>query len=382
MPASFDIIKYPTGLQLTGNLDDIVLRRVIAQATYVKMAIMLNGTAYCQDIELRYDSNNYITIKTRDIAKGLINYQMPDIPVFQPFTQLTISLQDGFSNRDDINIQLIDGYSSANLAAVNSWWQKNFLTWQPQIVTMPRWQPQWLAIAKPDLKKPIAIHIKAKLYTAEGRELSKDIFATTSHGLARLNVSYTELWRDVEKEALTPIAYDIYGLAFDYPTTGEDLATPNSPYAQRYVLRKGHHLDRCFIYQNSLGGFDSIMATGISTYLPTGDNTTFINDGIEQELGGAFSSIWEQNTGYIDNSRIARQWHEFFNSKNRYVIPSTGGGPNEKIVVDEYEVKDKVATLGSYSFKYRLARQDEGAYYSRKDLPEQELPTKFFKDER
>ena len=93
------------------------------------------------------------------------------------------------------------------------------------------------------------------------------------------------------------------------------------------------------------------------------------------ELSNDYTSIWQQNTGYISSSSIARQWQEFLHSSNRYLYAD---GEWKQIIVTEYEVKHKEAALNSYTFKYHLSEKDEANYYDRAELPEPELPTDFW----
>lgn len=375
MPPMFDIIQGPSGLCFTGNLEDIVLKRLTTTASTVKMTVSFDGVVYCQNTEFYYDSTGFIRIRTRDMVKGLICYKLPNNIEQLPFTDMSLKFIDESGFRKNVTAQLIEGGVPPQNQVGGDWWQQNFLTWQPQIVKMPEWQPQWLTVIKPSYG-PKAIRIIASLYTEEGTAITRDITTITTPGLTRLHVSYWQLWRR-DEEFVTPTAYDIYGIALDDPAAPNESGKPNSPYVQRYELRPTQLFDRCFIFQNSLGGFDSVMATGISTYIPTGDSNIFVNNGEESEITGAYSSVWEQNTGYIPDSRTVRQWHEFLNSTNRYLYIGEGN-IWQKIVVDEYDVKDKTGVLSSYTFKYHLTRPDESTFYLRKELPAYPRSTKFF----
>lgn len=129
-------------------------------------------------------------------------------------------------------------------------------------------------------RDPQFLRIKSRLYTAEGIERTQDIFTASEEGIVRINVSFELLWRNIcVSEELTPIAYDIYGLGANSVSEPDTAGAKNYPFAQRYILRSGNFRDRCFLFQNSLGGFDTIIASGLSTLLPEGEVDTFINQG-------------------------------------------------------------------------------------------------------
>ena len=315
-----------------------------------------------------------ITINLRDIVHTLLECEFPRQTGVTDFTYLSITLTDTATTKT-YRFQVIAGGVAAPRKVGLDWWARNFLTWQGQIVTMPAWQPQWLSVVKLN-RDPQFLRIKSRLYTAEGIERTQDIFTASEEGIVRINVSFELLWRNIcVSEELTPIAYDIYGLRLNSVSEPDTAGAKNYPFAQRYILRSGNFRDRCFLFQNSLGGFDTIIASGLSTLLPEGEVDTFINQGREVELSNDYTSIWQQNTGYISSSSIARQWQEFLHSSNRYLYAD---GEWKQIIVTEYEVKHKEAALNSYTFKYHLSEKDEANYYDRAELPEPELPTDFW----
>ena len=109
-----------------------------------------------------------------------------------------------------------------------------------------------------------------------------------------------------------------------------------------------------FVFQNSLGGWDSIHALGKVTSIQTGETLTFINNNIEQEYNNKAVESWEVNTGYIQTNEEERFWKDFLRSKNRYVLLA---GKFRQIVIDEYKANKDVGSLGSFTFKYHLSEQ-------------------------
>lgn len=374
MVETFEIVEKPAGCQFSENLGKMIIKNKAANQTSVFMTAQLDDATICDKLMLYYDAEGLITINLREIVRGLLKYDLPRQTDIYDFTYLNMILTDTATTIRYRFKVIAGGVKTPHIVGLD-WWAKNFLTWQGQIVTMPAWAPQWLSLVKLD-RDPQILRIKSHLYTAEGIERTQDIFTASEEGIIRINVSFELLWRNVcVSEELTPIAYDIYGLGLNSVSEPDTAGAKNYPFAQRYILRSSNFRDRCFLFQNSLGGFDTIIASGLSTLLPEGEIDTFVNQGHEEELSNDYTSIWQQNTGYIYSSGVAQQWKEFLHSSNRYLYTD---GDWKRIVVTEYEIKHKEATLNSYTFKYHLSEKDEGNYYDRAELPEPELPTDFW----
>lgn len=374
MVETFEIIETPAVCQFSENLGKMIIRNKAANPMSVFMTVRLDDAKICDTQKLYYDAEGLITINLRDIVRGLLKYELPKQTGIYDFTHLYLLLTDT-TTTVNYRFKVIAGGVKAPHIVGMDWWAKNFLTWQQQVITMPTWAPQWLSFVKLD-REPQILRIKSRLYTAEGIERTQDIFTASEEGIVRIDVSFEQLWRSVcTSEQLNPVAYDIYGLGLNSASAPDTTGVKNYPFAQRYVLRSNNFRDRCFLFQNSLGGFDTIIASGLSTLLPEGEIDTFINQGCEEELNNGFTSIWQQNTGYINSNGVAQQWKEFLLSSNRYLYTPEGW---KQIIVTEYEVKHKESTLNSYTFKYHLSEKDEGNYYDRAELPEPELPTDFW----
>ena len=148
------------------------------------------------------------------------------------------------------------------------------------------------------------------------------------------------------------------------------------PYPQRYILRAPKYNDTCFGFVNTLGGFDTFMATGKIILKPQGDIQTFVNGNEETEVENGYTSHWEASTGHIDTERMAMLIQDFLKSSERWLLANNTW---QKIIVDEYKVEHTALELNAYTFKYHLAKKDEHRYFQRQDLPEVKLPTQYFK---
>lgn len=221
------------------------------------------------------------------------------------------------------------------------------------------------------------------LHSQDGRTFSKIIRAVApGYRYVQVDTSFDTLWREfcTEKD-ISPLSYDVFGAKTVQETaadesTGDKLATyGNYPFAQRYRLRQPRYDDRCFGFVNSLGGFDTLMMQGPETLKPEGETKTFVNGEVEQEISNGYTSYWETSSGYIDTERQAAQIRDFLKSASRWIYRD---GEWLRIIVDEHKVEHSPGKLNAFSFKYHLARRNEGRYYERTTLPEPEMPTDFW----
>ena len=353
-------------ISFSENLPNIVIGGV---ATTARLAVTLNGTYIANKIELVPDANQRITIYTRQFVRNLTasnpiekigNFELPSIRFSISTGLQTLSLA----------CTLIPGGTACDIDDMPGWLDKNFLTWQPQIIETTPDQPQWLFSVPAGRYTTYEFH--SRLYAADGRIITKELqYVGNSNILMQNTAGFRDLWMSecIERK-IEPVAYDVYGRAYSQSGWIE-----NVPFAQRYVLREPQASDTCFGFTNTLGGFDTLIFQGRMLYKPEGDAETFVNNGIESELANDYTSFWEASTGYIDTQRMAGQIQDFLKSNSRWIYRN---GAWKKIVVDEYKVEHTPHELNAYSFKYHLAERNERRIYERRELPDVELPTDFF----
>ena len=110
---------------------------------------------------------------------------------------------------------------------------------------------------------------------------------------------------------------------------------------------------REFIFRNTIGGIDCIFATGDIKDVPEFEAETYIAGRIETELKVSAGRWHEVNTGRCDNELLRRQWMEFFESPERYVLDDDG--VIRRIVVSGINCEQELRTFASATFKYKHA---------------------------
>ena len=354
MMLEFEIYDCPSQSIASEEVGNIVIKRVASATTARKVAIVLTlNNVQIYETIVFYDKHGFVTLYLRDIIKGLnIKYPLPtrDIDDCNTIDNLEVSfIDENLSSLKKVFEIIIGGRNSVD--SFYSWACGNWLTWQPQIIKTTQDQPQFLSVAKFD--DGLTLGVSSTLYLCSGftRELN---FATIDYGRYNLKTDFESLWGELcRAENLCPVAYDVYG---DY-----DLDI----YRQRYLITNALLNEQYFTFQNSLGGFDTIAATGVQTLSAKGDVESFVTNGHQSEINNLYATTIEQDTGFIQDEVTARQWREFMASNNRAVYRD---GTLVEIVVSDFEVKQKQGTLGSYTFKYHLSTPNERAFYHRKKL--------------
>lgn len=372
------------GLPECGFLEDLpnVTFSDVTAESYA--TVKLDDAILLADVRFTPDKQNRVIIYVKQMIRNLISLTGPwTVESVLPVLQVQLRVGTAFLETSGA---VIPGGTDKSEMIGHMWFVRNFLTWQPQIIETTRRQPQWLTYTASSLTF-LTHKISTRLYTRDGRKFEKNIRTdpgTTTLFFRQLQTDFMHLWGDeCENQNLDPIAYDVYGESNRYmeEAQAENQDRPIGPIAvppafvtrhtQRYILRPERYNDVCFGFENTLGGFDTLLLDGKQTCQPEGDVTTFKTETVEKELVNNYTSIWEAHTGRLETERQANQFQDFLKSSNRYVLRSEKW---RRIVVSEYKVKHYRGESNSYSFKYHLAERNERRFYERAELPEVELP--------
>lgn len=354
------------GLPECGFLEDLPDVTFADVSTAAYATVKLDSVTLLSNIRLTPDKQNYIVIYAKQMIRNLVSLTRPE--TFEsPLPMLQVQLRVG-STTLSTSGAIIPGGTGRPENINEEWYAKNFLTWQPQTIETTRRQPQWLAYT-PTSTYP-KNQITSRLYTRDGRIFDKILrtdTGSTALYFRQIQTDFTHLWgSECEDRELVPIAYDVYGNASNALTL----------YSQRYILRPERYNDVCFGFENTLGGFDTLMLEGKQTFQPEGDTMTFKTENTEKELANDFTSIWEANTGRLETERMANQFQDFLKSTNRHVLQH---GTWRRIIVTEYKIKHYPGESNAYTFKYHLAERNEHRFYERAELPEPQItPGEFF----
>lgn len=349
------------------NMRDIVVNLVGAE--YADITLCHSNYNEIKFTLFTIDGN--ITLHTSELVHNYANPFEPQIDIGESYSIALpiVSIKVG-SQTFDIHT-IFGGYDDSSLVNEYDFLQHNFLSWRPQIDYVVPGVKQQLSFvicnsgANSEESYPAITSRKicAKVFfrTQLPREEEIGIFNTDNH-LYRIDCSYNTikaLVSDVDDEIT---AYDIFG-AEDIDLENCFAMTP-----QRFIVKNDSPKYSHFFFQNTLGGFDTITASGEIKASGSGDMLTSSVRGSETEISNSHARSWEVNTGYIATQQEETLWHEFLQSTNRYVIFADGS--YRRIIVEEYKAERTKLELGSFTFTYHYAEKEKGYYFHKGELDE------------
>lgn len=366
-----DSIKYTKSI-FSLNMEDIV-----ANVGENSSCIVVIHSSDTPTIAFRLNAiDGNIRLKTSDIVSNYARAYEPHIESIdsrsESMDEIQIELKANNVTLERRSIKaLFGGYSALHIQDETDFFQHNFLTWRPQVDNVVPGIKQQLSfvICSPDVEgsnfTPLstARKIYAKVYFRSllPKEVKVGSF-NEDNTIYRIDCSYNTirgLVDDVDDEIT---AYDIFGAEDEMLSSVIPIKT------QRFVVKHQGDFSAHFFFQNSLGGFDTIMATGCLKEIGQGDLFTSFARGVETEVSNDYVRTWEVNTGYISTMQEESLWREFLQSTNRYVLFTDGS--YRRIVVEEYKAERTKLELGSFTFTYHYAEKEKGYYFEKQDLDE------------
>ena len=335
------ILQQPDSISLSGNIKDLILSSSDEQ----EIVIQLNGnTVYAG----KYipDSDNKITIKLDDIISSLLTVAKP----------ITSQIEE----KDIDNIVVVAGEDSSEFFCVkggvagsvvaDTFLRANFLTWQPQ--TFKTYINAPLFIRYVSLGSYV---LKTKAYFADGTNAIQTLHNCNTNKIYTFNVSFQIL---TEKFGKTPAYFDLWI---------EDSSGNKISFIQRYALDNSKVNDDLFLFENTIGGIDTICFSGIKreaaeveTLSATQDNDITVDYDID------FSRAYTKNIGYFP-IKLMRGWvSEFFRSSQRYHVTENG---ISAIVVSDPNIESEKYQPSSYSFTFAYSKKDKYLNFSRLENP-------------
>lgn len=349
--------------------EDVSCRIVIHSDTSPSTAFRL----YAIDSNIRLCISEII----RNYSKSYTPHITDVAKVVYPLDRVSIQIRneaDKLSAWSYSIYAIFGGYDKLKISNEYEFIQHNFLTWRPQICyTSPGVKEQLSFVIcneGPDelVTYPATSHRKifAKIYfrTHQAVVFGLEV-ADQDLTLYRVDCSYDRIATiagilQIDDEV---VAYDIYG-GIDEKTDDSVVINP-----QRFVVRPRSSSHTHFFFQNTLGGFDTITATGEVVSSAKGDVQTSMVRRKETEVHNAYVKSWEVNTGYIVTAQEENLWHEFLRSTNRYILLENG--TYRKIIVEEYKAERATMEADSFTFKFHYAEAAEGSGFNKAEsLPE------------
>lgn len=320
---------------MCGNLRDFEI------STDTSVSFRLSqGNDILLDATYSPSSNGIVSIKIKDIVKDNLSYDLRDVD--------HVYVQENLAK--DFTCLVGDQTVTfrAVRAGVRGWEDEastyltvNWLTWQPQVYKTVYALPLFLtyyatfdAVVKCEGhgEKDTDTNILTLGNIAQGTAATVPVRYSTISGLLGYHPTYYDVW--IENADGTRISY-----------------------IQRYTADNYHVKEQWFLFENSLGGLDSLRAFGDLT--TEQDNTHNIAEMAEQnvEYHVDTKTKYTKNTGFLTDRQ--RQWLlDFAPSMQKYIIED---GWYHPIVVTDSSISYAMLELPS-NFSFTFQRADTTPY--------------------
>lgn len=335
-----NLIRQPQTYNFAGNIADIVLMSDVPVTFSIPLLL---------EEVYHPDSTGRITIPLRAFFEAHLH--APDLNDI-PDTGLPLTLYTYYLDGAEAGtFYVLSGGVAAGAIDTQLFLKSNFLTWQPQTRRVSYHEPQWLLYVALQ-----ACSVKVTGYFAEVDPVTvtlKELAELTQYSL---DLNYGRIRGLFDKQ---PTYYDVWVEA-----GGERLS-----FVQRYVLREDDaDTTDCFVFENSLGGFDTIRFTGDRKEVAEAESRNAVFDGDTGEYGVDYSKAWLKQTGYIPDERTRVWVLEFFSSCRRYHL---GADSLNRIFVTKPKLEATSGEAAGYEFTFAYSHQSRYLNIARDKLPEQ-----------
>jgi|GEM_PF-2160477 len=335
------ILQQPSVLSYSGNLSDIIL----TDNAPVSLKLFKGVTLILEEIYAP-DASGEINIRLKEVIDGLLSVQVPTADVYlqaSAFADFTVTL----NNVQNIIFRVIKGGVDAEIIDVDLFTKSNFLTWQPQQKVVKFHDPEWLTYYSKN-----ASVLKAKAYYAESTEIIT-LAALPDGALTSVNVNYGHL---ISLFTSQPLYVDIW----------VELADVRTSFIQRYILSiEEFEFEDIFVFENSLGGVDSIRMTGEKSTVENFKFESALFDETTLDYSVVPEQVFEKNTGFFRSER-ERAWSiEFFKSLQKYY---NHNGSLKSILISKPGLDSVEGELVDYKFNFGYSRQTKFLNLARPDV--------------
>lgn len=315
---------------MSGNLKPFVLQSSIAVAFTLEVggSQVLNETYYP-------GNGNLIEIDLREVVESYLSFTFPSSDVFNQ-TLLVRSFTARFDGQTVSFNAIRAGKARLNQSA-SEFLKENFLTWQPQVKPVTYYSPEWLTYYAVE-----TCRIKLKVYFEDGTSSETTLSSPSAGTCCTLNLQYGVV--SGKFSGKRPTYYDVW-----VESTGGQRLT----YVQRYIGSPRRSEDEnWYLFENSLGGLDSLRAYGALEDAPEYEHNVSQLDGVLTEYRVDTSRKYTRNTGSLTPQESA--WlQDMFSSRQKYAYTASG---YYKIVFTASDGGQSSTDLpSSYSFTYQFA---------------------------
>ena len=338
------IIQQPDILSFAGNMNDFVIEDV-AKSLVFKLSV--DGMVIVDEVYVA--EGGEVRVSMKDIVDCFLSISIPRADSDYIIQSLAVKKFKAEIEDSVIEFTVVKGGIS-NVAESSAVFLKTqWLTLQPQEKRIVMHQPEYLSYYA-----MVACLIKMTVYLADG-SANETLLALEAGNLYTVDVSYLKISGKFDRVVG---CYDVWV---------ENEAGQRLTYVQRYILSQSNTETNVYLFENTLGGIDSVVFTGRFTekIQTEGTVTTVLEESTDSDIDLNFSC--EQNTGFIPSIDYARWLRSFFVSKQRYHV----AGALRRIYLRESENGFTKNSLNDFTFEFFYSKQTKYDVVTgnRDDLP-------------
>ena len=338
------IIQQPDILSFAGNVNDFVIEDV-AKSLVFKLSV--DGMVIVDEVYVA--EGGEVRVSMKDIVDCFLSISIPRADSDYIIQSLAVKKFKAEIEDSVIEFTVVKGGIS-NVAESSAVFLKTqWLTLQPQEKRIVMHQPEYLSYYA-----VVTGSVKMTVYFADG-SANETLLALEAGNLYTVNVSYLKISSKFERAVG---CYDVWI---------ENESGQRLTYVQRYILSTSNSAANVYLFENTLGGIDSVVFSGDFTekIQTEGTVTTVLEESTDSDIDLNFSC--EQNTGFIPSIDYARWLRGFFVSKQRYHV----SGALRRIYLRESENGFTKNSLNDFTFEFFYSKQTKYDVVTRNrdDLP-------------
>jgi hypothetical protein len=338
-----NIIKKPDTLSLAGNLNNFELSGIASDVNFT----LSSSEGLIIDEIYSPDSNGNVCISIKDIVNELLHVVVPSLST-QSYIQNKAVKQFTAQINTSTHIFTVVKGGVANISESASEFLKlNFLTWQPQVKEITSRSIEFLSYYS-----QLTCSLKIKAY-----------FADDSNELKSLSLQ-------IGKHYSFNLSLDIVNAYFTKKACYYDVWIESNvrlTYIQRYILVNKPKHSNIYLFENSLGSFDSILCKGELEKKPRTESSLgrILDETIS--IDESLTVEYLQNTGYLSSADEADWIKELFSSSQRYHYTDS----LKKIYLKESNNTYIEDQLNNFKFSF-YGCEDE--YYQKQNRNNESIP--------
>lgn len=239
-------------------------------------------------------------------------------------------------------------------------------SFQPATKVITTESPEWLTFFCTSMS---TLRLRFRYYNSVGNLieyalLPSPVTTAGDSGLYSIGCSYENARGYLPPPGVIDFAfYDV-----DMVSVSDDNITPVTP-TQRFLITQATNAHKYYLFENTLGGIDTLICTGDLTRRISMSSDITMSDEIKDDSSNIHSLSFEQSVG-IFSSEIELMWfRDFVLSSQRYEVENDS---LYKIIIEDTDTEISLANADIVSFTFRRATEDKYSGFIRQRL---ELPT-------